>query len=87
MNFVIPDFAPAIPEIVLLTLTSLLLVADSIWEKRYQFATYYVTQAILVIVGALILMSFASEQTITFNGSFVRDNFGDILKLFVVASP
>ncbi len=84
MNFVIPDFAPAIPEIVLLTLTSLLLVADSIWEKRYQFATYYVTQAILVIVGALILMSFASEQTITFNGSFVRDNFGDILKLFVV---
>lgn len=84
MNFVIPDFAPAIPEIVLLILTSLLLVADSIWEKRFQFATYYVTQAILIIVGILILTSFATEQTITFNGSFVRDNFGDILKIFVV---
>lgn len=84
MDFVIPDFAPAIPEIVLLILTSLLLVADSIWEKRFQFATYYVTQAILIIVGILILTSFATEQTITFNGSFVRDNFGDILKIFVV---
>jgi NADH-quinone oxidoreductase subunit N len=84
MNFVIPDFAPAIPEIVLLILTSLLLVADSIWEKRFQFATYYVTQAILIIVGILILTSFATEQTITFNGSFVRDSFGDILKIFVV---
>jgi len=84
MNFVTPDFAPAIPEIVLLTLTSLLLVADSIWEKRSQSATYYTTQAILLIVGALILTSFATEQTITFNGSFVRDNFGDILKIFAV---
>lgn len=84
MNFVIPDFAPATPEIVLLTLTSLLLVADSIWEKHFKFATYYVTQAILVIVGALIIYSFTTEEVITFHGSFIRDSFADVLKLFII---
>ena len=84
MNFVIPSFAPAIPEIVLLTLTSLLLVADTIWSKRHEFATYYATQIILLIVGYLILSSFTTEQVLTFSGSFVRDTFADVLKLFVV---
>lgn len=84
MNFVIPSFLPAIPEIALLTLTSLILVADTIWSKRHQFATYYATQFTLFIVGMLLLSSFATEQTITFSGSFVRDQFGDILKLFII---
>jgi NADH-quinone oxidoreductase subunit N len=84
MNFVIPSFAPAIPEMVLLALTSFILVADTFWSKRYQFATYYATQITLVIVGYLILTSFATSQVITFDGSFVRDSFADILKLFTL---
>lgn len=84
MNFVIPSFIPAIPEIVLLTLTSLLLIADTIWSKRSEFATYYATQLILLVVGYLILTSFSAEQVLTFDGSFVRDAFGDILKLVIV---
>ncbi|MDR9499424.1 MAG: NADH-quinone oxidoreductase subunit NuoN [Hydrogenovibrio sp.] len=84
MNFVIPSFTPAIPEIVLLTLTSLLLVADTIWSKRYEFATYYATQVILLIVGALIVTSFTTETVMTFDGSFVRDAFADVLKLAIV---
>jgi NADH-quinone oxidoreductase subunit N len=84
MNFVIPAFAPAIPEMVLLALTSFILVADTFWSKRYQFATYYATQATLIVVAYLIMSSFATSQVITFDGSFVRDSFADILKLFIV---
>lgn len=84
MNFVIPSFIPAIPEIVLLTLTSLLLIADTIWSKRSEFATYYATQLILLVVGFLVLTSFSTSQVLTFDGSFVRDAFGDILKLVIV---
>lgn len=84
MNFVIPSFIPAIPEIVLLTLTSLLLIADTIWSKRSEFATYYATQLILLVVGYLVLTSFSTSQVLTFDGSFVRDAFGDILKLVIV---
>lgn len=84
MNFVIPDFAPAIPEMVLLGLASFILVADTFWSKRYQFATYYATQLSLIVVAYLILTSFATTQVITFDGSFVRDSFADIMKLFII---
>ncbi|GAB6069893.1 NADH-quinone oxidoreductase subunit NuoN [Thiomicrorhabdus hydrogeniphila] len=84
MNFVIPSFAPAIPEMVLLGLISFILVADTFWSKRFQFATYYATQISLIVVGYLILSSFTTTQIITFDGSFVRDSFADVLKLFTI---
>ncbi len=85
MNFVIPSFAPAIPEMVLLALISFILIADTFWAKRFKFATYYATQASLIFVGFLIVSSFATTQIITFDGSFVRDSFSDVLKLFALA--
>lgn len=85
MNFVIPSFAPAMPEMVLLALISTILIADTFWSKRAQFATYYATQLSLLVVGFLIFSSFATAQVITFNGSFVRDSFADVLKLFTIA--
>ena len=80
MNFVIPSFAPAIPEMVLLALISFILIADTFWAKRFKFATYYATQISLIFVGFLIISSFATTQIITFDGSFVRDSFADVLK-------
>lgn len=84
MNFMIPSFAPAVPEMVLLALASFILIADTFWSKRFQAATYWATQATLLVVGYLILVSFSTEQVITFNGSFVRDAFADVMKLFTV---
>lgn len=84
MNFVSPDFTPAIPEIVLLALASFILIADTVWSNRYKHATYYATQFSLLVVGALILMSFTTETLVTFDQSFVRDSFADVLKLFIV---
>jgi len=84
MNFIIPSFAPAIPEMVLLGLISFILVADTFWSKRFQFATYYATQISLIVVGYLIFSSFTTTQVITFDGSFVRDSFADVLKLFTI---
>ncbi|MCF6253855.1 MAG: NADH-quinone oxidoreductase subunit N, partial [Thiomicrorhabdus sp.] len=85
MNFVIPSFAPAIPEMVLLALISFILIADTFWAKRFKFATYYATQISLIFVGFLIITSFTTTQIITFDGSFVRDGFADVLKLFTLA--
>jgi len=84
MNFVIPAFAPAIPEMVLLAMASFILVADTFWSKRYQFATYYATQITLIVAAYFIMTSFATDTVITFDGSFVRDSMADILKLFVL---
>ena len=84
MNFVIPSFAPAIPEMVLLGLISAILIGDTFWSKRYQSLTYYATQASLVFVGFLIVTTFTTTQVITFDGSFVRDSFADIMKLATI---
>jgi len=84
MNFVIPAFAPAIPEMVLLAMASFILVADTFWSKRYEFATYYATQITLVVVAYFILTSFTVDTVTTFNESFVRDSMADILKLFIL---
>lgn len=84
MNFVTPNFVPAIPEIVLLAMASFILIADTFWSKRWQNATYYATQLTLIVVGLLIFTSYSSETQITFDQSFVRDTFGDLLKIFVV---
>lgn len=84
MNFVIPDFMPAVPEIVLLTLASFILIADTVWSKRYVNATYYATQFTLLLVGVLILASFTTDTVVTFDQSFVRDAFADVLKIFIV---
>lgn len=84
MNFVIPDFMPAVPEIVLLALASFILIADTIWSKRYVNATYYATQFTLLLVGVLILASFTTDTVVTFDQSFVRDAFADVLKIFIV---
>jgi len=84
MNFVIPNFAPAIPEIALLILASIVLIGDTVWSKRCQNATYYATQLSLIVVGWLIVDSFTAQQVVTFDGSFVRDAMADVLKIFTV---
>jgi NADH-quinone oxidoreductase subunit N len=84
MNFVIPNFAPAMPEILLLVLASIVLIGDTVWSKRFPNATYYATQLSLLITGWLILSSFTTTQVVTFDGSFVRDAVSDVLKLFIV---
>lgn len=85
MNFEMPNFALALPEIVLLTLTSLLLIADTFWSKKCAHCTYWATQITLLVVGYLVYADFASSSQMTFDGSFVRDTLSDVLKLFIVA--
>ncbi len=84
MHFEIPAFSPAIPEMVLLALASFILIADTVWSKKHPNATYWASQISLVIVGILILMSFTTETQVTFHESFIRDAFGDVLKLFIL---
>ncbi|WP_294945556.1 NADH-quinone oxidoreductase subunit NuoN [Sulfurivirga sp.] len=84
MTFEIPNLSLALPEIVLLTLTSLLLVADTFWSRTCRDCTYWATQITLVIVGWLVFSDFATQTQVTFDGSFVRDTLSDVLKLFIV---
>ncbi len=84
MTFEMPNLAVAMPEIVLLTLASGLLIADTVWSRRCEHCTYWATQLSLLVVGMVVYAGFAQETVVTFDGSYVRDTLADVLKLFIV---
>lgn len=81
MNFTVPDMMPILPEIVLLSMACIVLVADLFIEQISRGATYMLAQASLVITAAITLVTFAQADVIALNGMFIRDPMSDVLKV------
>ncbi|MGD8742875.1 MAG: NADH:ubiquinone oxidoreductase subunit N, partial [Granulosicoccaceae bacterium] len=82
-SFTMPDFALAAPEIFVLTMGCVLLVFDVFINDRLRILSYVLAQ--LTIIGAAVLTfsGFPSEVVHTFNGTYVSDSLGSLLKLFI----
>jgi NADH-quinone oxidoreductase subunit N len=83
MNFLQPDFAPAYPEIFLLLMVCVVLLADLAWGKENPHLAYLLSQ--LALLGC-VLITFATSSpgvVYTFSGMFVDDALADILKMMV----
>jgi NADH-quinone oxidoreductase subunit N len=83
MNFVPPDFAPAYPEIFLLVMVCVVLLADLAWGEKRPYVAYVLAQFALF---GCVLITFATsvpEVVHTFSGMFVDDAMADILKMLV----
>jgi NADH-quinone oxidoreductase subunit N len=77
----------ALPEIVLLVATCVLLVVDLFITDARRNVTYLLTLAILVVTGAVTWM-FLSGGVVTyaFGGMFVTDPMANVLKLFAIVA-
>ena len=84
MTFEIPDMLPAAPEIFLLAAACTVLVADVFLPERYRILTYHLSQISLVITAILCLALFPETPQVSFNGSFVSDAMGTVLKVFIL---
>ena len=83
MNFVTPDFMPAMPEIFLLSMVCVIMIIDLFLKDESRGATY-VLSLIALIATAFLSFSNYSEQSIsTFNGSFILDPMASILKMAI----
>ncbi len=83
MNFVTPDFMPAMPEIFLLTMVCAILIIDLFLKDDSRGATY-ILSLIALVATAFLSFSNYSEQTITtFNGMFILDPMATILKIAI----
>lgn len=83
MNFMLPNFAPAYPEIFLLVMVCGVLMADLAWGDKKPGTAYLLAQ--LTLFGCM-LITFGTLQpgTVhTFSGMFVDDTLADILKMLV----
>src|SRR5262245_56036951 len=82
MNFITP-LAPAYPEIYLLAMVCVILVADLFVSDDNRVATYALTQVALAGCFAITLFTARLEPETTFSGMFVDDHMSDVLKLLV----
>ncbi|GAB6039568.1 NADH-quinone oxidoreductase subunit NuoN [Endothiovibrio diazotrophicus] len=83
MHFVTPDFLPALPEMFVAGMLCFILVLDAFLNDAQRNATYLLAQATLFGAALLTLTGLGGEAQLTFNGSFIKDAMGDLLKVFL----
>jgi NADH-quinone oxidoreductase subunit N len=81
MNFVTPDFMPAMPEIFLLSMVCVILIIDLFLKDESRGATYILSLIALIATAFLSFSGYSSETIKTFDGSFVLDPMATILKI------
>jgi NADH-quinone oxidoreductase subunit N len=85
MDFSLPQFIIAMPEIFLLCMICFTLLVDVFLPKRLQWVTYYLTQLTLVITFAMVIPQFKKfpVPVTAFSGNYVIDQLAVIAKLFI----
>ena len=82
MTFTLPAFAPAIPEMFLLGMTCFILVVDVFLSDRRRMVTYWLSLITIVATAWLTVTVAQNSGMLTFNGMFINDSMGNVLKLF-----
>ena len=79
------NYYVAWPEIFLLIMTCVVLVVDIYLTDDRRNVTYVLSQLSLLGTLLIIVCNMAETKTIAFNGTYISDAMGDLLKFFVVA--
>jgi NADH-quinone oxidoreductase subunit N len=82
-SFQMPNLVPAIPEIFLLSMACIILIADLFFTDKNRVFTYLLSLLTLAVTAVLTVTLHSPEVVYTFSGSFVSDSMGDVLKVFV----
>ncbi|MDH5327881.1 MAG: NADH-quinone oxidoreductase subunit NuoN [Gammaproteobacteria bacterium] len=83
MNFEMPNFAPAIPEIFVLSMACLILIVDLYLSEKNRVVTYLLSLGTLVVASLLTVSNHSPDTILTFSGTFISDTMGDVLKIFI----
>lgn len=81
MTFPMPNLTPALPEIFVLVMVSLILVIDLFLSTKNRFITYALTQITLLGAAWITVSTHGSAPQYTFSNMFVDDAMSDVLKL------
>ncbi|MFA7632934.1 MAG: NADH-quinone oxidoreductase subunit NuoN [Thiohalomonadaceae bacterium] len=83
MNFLLPDFLPALPEIFLLGMICLILLLDLFLSDKQRIVTYLLSQATLLCAVLLTLSVHDEGRVLTFANTFVNDPMATVLKISI----
>lgn len=83
MNFEMPNFAVAMPEIFLLAATCAILLADLFVSDKNRVITYLLSILALVITAVLTVASSDGTRVLAFGDSYINDAMAVVLKVFI----
>lgn len=83
MNFIMPDFWPALPELFLLGAICFILLLDLLLGDAQRVVTYLLAQSALLVTLLLTLLVQPEGSVQTFSGMFVLDAMATVLKVAV----
>ncbi|MCW8982917.1 MAG: NADH-quinone oxidoreductase subunit NuoN, partial [Gammaproteobacteria bacterium] len=86
MNFEMPQFLLALPELFLLGMICTILILDLFFSDEQRSATYLLAQATIAVTAVLTLNLWGDGRDVTFSGLFVLDPMATLLKLGVYAA-
>lgn len=86
MDFVIPNYQVAIPEMFVLGMACIILLVDLFLTERSRSVTYLLSQGTLLGATVLTLTTFSESSQLAFSDTFVRDAKGDVLKAAIYLS-
>ena len=78
------ELSVAAPEIMLLMLICVVLIADLFVEDEQRVATFWLSMASLVITAVVIMATAPQTRAIIFDGSYVSDALSQVMKLAAV---
>ncbi|MEW6445140.1 MAG: NADH-quinone oxidoreductase subunit NuoN [Pseudomonadota bacterium] len=79
------NLMPILPEIILLTLASAILLLDVFMRAgASRDVTYWLSQAALAVTFVAVISGMSTEQRLSFEGSVINDGLSDVMKLFML---
>ena len=83
MNFLLPNLVPAYPEIFLLIMVCVALLAELLVGDKLHYISYLLSQIALFGCALITFVTASPDVVYTFSGMFVDDTLADVLKLIV----
>ncbi len=85
-NFVMPDLAPAAPELFLAAMACVILLVDLFVGSKRRWLAGALTQLTLIGCAAITYQHYGEAAALTFSNMFIDDPVSDLLKLLVYLS-
>jgi NADH-quinone oxidoreductase subunit N len=86
MSDFLTQFAPALPEIFVLAMVSLILVVDAAVDDSKRYIAYVLSLATVAGAAFLTARDFSTMPVLALGGLFIDDPLSDVLKLFLYLS-
>jgi NADH-quinone oxidoreductase subunit N len=87
MNYIMPVFSVAVPDIFMLCMACAILLIHVFLPERHKIFTFYLVQATLLITFCMTISQYFNYPSpiITFSNNYIIDKLSIILKMFVCA--